>query len=261
MTASLVLVPVRFAATSYAIRVTLNSVTQTLTTPTLTVGRNYWMAGDSVADASTDGGVGDAIRLLEDTLDTHTQVGSGWSVSLSATNVVTIFHASTFQIQWGHASTTLDEALYGFTAANWPSSPGTTTTAPYRTKHAWAPGIAPSEDTREVQEHVASMTRALSGVQRTAHLASPKKRRALAWPLIQQALVREEYASSAGHTFETIYDERIAVGHRLRYYADATDRATWGLYKLAEHTDPMQRSSEVPTRWNIGPLSLIRGED
>jgi hypothetical protein len=265
-----ILWPVRFSATTYVLRVTTTfgvGVTEDLDFPaagTLTTGRNYWLAGDDQADADGGvGGVGDLVKMLEDTLNTNSN-GRTFTVTISATNRISIsVDADEFQLLWAHANTTLDELVFGWTAANAPDPPDSEATAPNQTQGAWCPEVPISEDSRDQQPIVGAVARAISGAQRASRLAVPKKERDITFELLPSAKILSEYGPTTEPygALETAWVESISYGRPLRLYEDASVRtaASYTLYRTRDLESPIARAAAYKVKWDAA-LRLIRAD-
>lgn len=262
----LLLYPIRFSATSYVVRVTTNATTENLTFPSsgsLTTTRNYWMSGDDQADGDGGvGGIGDLVAMLEATLNTNS-AGRTYTVTLSATNIITVaVNSGTFQILWSHASTTLDETIFGF-ASGVDTSAATSTTAPNQTQGVWAPERPIAIDSRDRQPVVGGVMPAISGLSRTARMATPKAERDVSFTLLPQSKALREYedADEPTGSFEEAWLSGISLGRPVRLYTDASSRTStsYALYRTRDLDDPLKRSEQYLVRWQVD-LRLRRAD-
>jgi hypothetical protein len=273
---ALVLWPLRWDSTP-SIRVTTGAATDTLSLG-ITAGRVYWMSGDGQADADGDvGGVGDFLQLLEDRLNTNTG-GGVYSVTITGFRVV-ITCTVAFSILWSHVSTTLDEAIVGAPNATQPSPAATSYAAPYFPHGIWRPGIPLMKDTRDRQPVVNRVSRALSGLQRTARLLAPQKERDVAWHFIrpEKALTEFSPAGEPTSSLEYAWVNSISYGRPIRLYETEVTTAltitnpvtgsgtiaSYGLYRLRDEKDPLiddQPAGARPLqRWRA-EMALVRAD-
>ncbi len=256
--------PVRFAATTYVLRVTLNGVTEDLTFPlaagTVDTTRNYWLSGDSQADA--DGGVngvGDLYEMLRACLAQHTQGGT-WAIADTTSDgsgQVKITHDThDFTLVWLTA-TTLDGSLWGFdTSSNDTSSSGVLT-APNRTSGLWFPNSLRLFDSRLRQPYVGAVTMTASGLVRVSRTVTPQKTRVLRWHLLDKAksLSEHEPTTDPDGAFETAWTQAISKGWAFRLYEDmATTRTGSSDYTLLKTTslaDPITRDQQARYRFAV----------
>jgi hypothetical protein len=245
-------------ASTYALRVTINAVTETLTSASLTADRYYWLSGDAQADASTNGGVGDLAKILKTLLDTHSQVGAGTTVGVSATNRITISRANNMAILWGNGATTLNAVPFGWTQGDTSSS--TSIAAPNQTRGAWAPQILPTVDSRDRRRITGGATVSLSGRQRFSRLVEAASTRDLSFELLLARYALSEFADATEPTgtLEDAWRYALTYGRPIRYYADASSRTStsYGLYVLdgdrydGARESLIERDGRAPqTRW------------
>lgn len=247
------------AATSYGLSVE-RSTTETLTFPTavLTALRFYWMAGDAQADASTNDGVGDLVRLLQTCLNTHTNAAGGFTVTLSSTNRITVSHASSFRIMWGDVATTLNAVPFGFAQSN-PVGGSTSFTAPNQTRGAWCPRRVASQDTRDVLTYSVGAAVSLSGRQRVSRHAEARSTRDFEYELLLRRYALTEYADATEPTgtIEAAYRYAMSLGYPIRWYADEASRtsSSYSLYYLraeemtGSRLDVIDRDPRARFRW------------
>jgi hypothetical protein len=236
------------------------STIETLTFPTavLTALRFYWMAGDAQADASTNDGLGDLVRMLQTCLNTHTNAAAGFTVSLSSTNRVTISHASSFRILWGDALTTLNAVPFGFVQSD-PVNVSTSTTAVNQTRGAWCPRRVASQDTRDVLTYAIGAAVSLSGRQRVSRHAEARSTRDFEYELLLRRYALTEYADATEPTgtIEAAYQYAMSLGFPIRWYADEASRtsSSYTLYYLraeeltGSRLDIIDRDPRARFRW------------
>lgn len=247
------------------LRVTTGATTEDLTLAA-TVGRYYWQVGGAADTDGGVGGVGDAIVALQTALNTNTGGGT-YTVTRSASGYVTIACSApgptpvNFRLLLGHANTTLDPTLYGFTATSYPLGGASyTVTSPYVAKGIWQPGQPPTVDSRDRQPIVGGVATAISGLARTARLATPRKTRSVRWEHLLQSLALDEYAASADPygTAETMWREGLSYGRPVRYYELPTSApTTHTLYRTRSVRDPITRDEAYRVRWSVA-LDLQR---
>lgn len=269
LTNSLLLWPIRFDAATYILRVTSGANTDDLVFPhvgSLTVGRNYWLSGDSQIDA--DGGVGgngDLVAMLQGCLNTNTG-GLTYAVTVSdpSRNVLAVTKTAgvgNFSILWSHINTTLDESIFGFTNAA--TASGTSAVAPNQTRGVWAPEKHVARDSRDRQPIVGGVVAAISGASRGSQIAVPKKEREVSWALLPPGKALTEYALATEPTgaFEYAWVNGLAMGRSCRLYLDASSRTSvsYGLYRTRDLEDPLERSEQHITKWSVA-LGLRRAD-
>ena len=261
ITNAAILYPVRFTALPLTVRVTISTVTEDLTFGPPTIGRNYWVAGDAVADDST--GQGDLLKMLETCLETHTSSG-GVSVYIDD-GVVEILHISgNLQIHWDNVGTTLDPTIFGWTAAA-PSGNSTVVNAPNAPQGRWNPGRFISKDTRNQQTIVGSVSRSITGLVRTARLALPAKERELMFELLPKSKTLDEYAVSTApyNTAETMWRDGLSLGRPVRLYENeaniALGSAYFDVYKTTNLENPIRQRTSNLNYFDVS-LSLVEVE-
>lgn len=245
---SLVLWPLRFTASSYVLRVTCNAVTEDLTF-SVTAGRDYWMSGDAAAD--TAAGNGDALDRLRACLETHSEL-SGVTLQIEDDMRVFAKAAQSYQILWGHANTTLDPLVFGWTATDTAGSANQY--SPNVPRGLWRPGVMAARDTRSRARYVGGTAVALSGAQRTSRIAESAAERDLELRLIPRQRALQEYATSSEpyNTWEYAWQEAVSLGRRLRFYDRATQRGVndYTLYRERDATqDRLQPDSGDRLTW------------
>lgn len=242
-------------AATYTLRVTVNGVTANLTFPAtgaLTAGRNYWMSGDAQADASTLGGVGDAVALLRACLASHSQAPTV-SIAVSATGVLTITSSLAMTILWSHANTTLSALPFGWTQVDTASA--TTLAAPNQAWGWYALDRDWSDDSRWQQPIARVAVASLSGLVRVSRFGLPARTRSLALIQATQTGIMREYAPATRPrgTFEDLWLYAASLGRELRLYDDAASRtsSSYTLAVLAPDVadQPHERDADVPTLW------------
>jgi len=257
-----ILYPVRFAATSYDIEVTVAATTETVTLSGLTVGRNYWLSADAQADASTDGGPGDLLELLKTAIESHSEAPTV-TMSVSATNVVSITVSSATTLKWSHANTTLDPTIFGWADLDVVDNSGVLT-APNQSQGAWCPARPFTEDSRDRTPYTISSGTTMDGTRRVSRLAAGKDEREVSWTMFAKELALSEYetATEPFGAWQTAWDSAISKGWRFRVYDDATSRtsSSYGLYALRMGDDPLKRNKRYRVRWDL-ELNTARAED
>lgn len=225
------------ASLTYTIRLDRGGTAATVNFPTLTALRYYWFAGDDQADSagtSGENGLGDLCALLETALNTHPS-GAGFTVTLSADNVITIANATAFRVLWANAATTLSAPVFGFAQTD-PGSTATTAVGATQTRGAWCPRRAPGTDTRDVAGYTTSAAVSLSGRTRIARHATARAVRELTYDLLAERYALAEYAPAAEPTgtLEHVWSEALSLGRPVRYYEDEGSRTStsYSLYTL-----------------------------
>lgn len=259
-----ILYPVRFSVSTRYLRVTCNGVTETLTFPTLTIARDYWIANDGQGDDAD--GEGSLLTLLETCLNTHSEATS-FVVGYSADWRITVSHAAAnFSILWSHGSTTLDPTIFGFVASD--TASGTSVTSPDMPTGLWRPGRFISKDSCDRQTVVGAVSRSISGLVRTARLALPAKERELMFEFVDKSRALDRFASATGpsNTFETLWRDGLSLGRRFRLYEDENDVDTlfistppYTYYKTRDLEDPLKQRTSNLALWDVS-LRLVRAD-
>lgn len=254
---------------TYALRVTMAGVTETLTFPasgSLTAQRNYWMAGDAQADSDGSvGGIGDLCQLLRATLLTHSQAVTV-TVTPSAANIVSINTGLVLTaVLWANAATTLSATAFGFAQTD--TSAAGVLTGAYQTRGAFCPRRWPSSDTRDVAAYTLGGAVAMSGRQRVARHAQARARRDITYDLLMQRYGLAEYVDATEPTgsLEYMWSEALSLGRPVRYYEDEASRTSTS-YRLyvaraedmtGARTDVADRDPTYRVRW-MSKLALRR---
>lgn len=237
---------IRFAATSYVLRFTYNSITEDLTFPatgSLDPTQDYFMAGDGQAD--------DLMQMLEDCLNSHS---SGPSMNVPFTGAWKVRPANliTMQILWDHANTTLDKAIWGFEGD---TASGVAASSENVPQGLWRPQKAIAFDGRDRQPIVGGQAQSVSGKLYTVRIATPKKEREIDFRNVLQGRALDEYAASDDPTgaFEYAWTNSISLGRTFRVYPDEDTRtsSSYTSYRIADLSDPMEVSPQWGVRWNI----------
>lgn len=252
------LYPVRFSATSYAIRVTCNGVTSTLTFPasgSITVGRDYWVSGDGqTGTESTGDGRADLVAMLQATLRTHAQCASAVATYNTSTNKVRIDSGGVnlLKILWSDGATTLDPTIFG-----WVSGVDTSYLAVQEaTNYAKGTvlfGRPVAVDSRLYQPITGGVAESLSGLVRVSRLATPSKRRDFGFRFLLSSAALIEYASGAGtQSVEYAWTNALASGYPFRHFAQVADvtTPTYGLYRIRDLTYPLKRNDTHSVWWD-----------
>lgn len=252
MTNVALLAPVYMPAATYDLRVTVNSVTETLT---FTSPEGYaWMSGDGQAQLSNAeyGDVADALELLETCLETHSEITVA-TVSL-VNHRVQITHDSlgSMNLLWADGATTLDGTWFGWTSASTGAITGTVT-APNQPQGWWLPGRPVSEpDSRNRAVTVGGTTETISGIGRTSYFGSSRKTRSMTFRLLPRTLALAEYATSTAPygTFEHLWAS-LVQGRPVRFYpnASALTSSDYTLYRSRSLADPLDRDPSTILRW------------
>lgn len=250
--------PVRFSATSYVLRATINGVTENLTFPatgSLDTTLDYWLSGDAQSGTESDGtGRTDLVRLLQTCLRAHSEASTLTATLSMTTFKVTVADSVAIQLLWAHGSTTLDPALFGWTLSS--TSSATSITAPNCPTGQWRPGRAVSEDSRDRQPVVGGVAETISGLARVSALALPAKERRFLVRWLPQAVALEEYASATDpdNTFETAWTSALRLGRPWRHYADQATiddgAGAYQVYRVRDLADPLERD-EIATWWRV----------
>ena len=243
--------PVRFSSAAYTISATINSVTETLNFPTLTVGRDYWVTGDAQADAlETDSDIGkaDLARLLRTCLRTHTH-GAAVEVTLStSTWKLTITAPTAIQIRWSNVNTTIDETIFGWTTD---SAAATSITSMQEVIGPIVFGRPVTVDSRDRQSIVGGISSSLSGKVRVSRLSLPKKERDFVVRFIEQANALREYETTLT-SVERGWVDALSLGYPFRHYEQVSDIAstTYSVYRLRDLEYPLERNEQFRVWWD-----------
>lgn len=239
---------IRFAATSYVVRVTANAVTTDLPFPaagSLSTTTDYFMSGDGTAT--------DLVTILATAISAHAQLGtvtgsiSSWRLSLDdSTNV-------DFTIAWDHANNTLDPLVFGFTDATpVAADPLVSTNMP---QGLWRPERPIAFDSRDRQPIIGGVGMSVAGDIRISSFGTPYKERDISFVFIPQAKILDEYVASTEPygAFEYNWVNSIAVGRVLRLFEDESTLAagTYTAYRVRDLADPMVRSQRYDVFWDV----------
>lgn len=255
---ALIHAPIVPAAASYVLRVQTFGGAATDLTINLTAGRYYWPIGDGQADASTNGGVGDLLAILQTALAAHL---ASTTVALSAGLRVTITAGSgTLRILWAHANTTLPAAWFGFADAD--TAYFASTTGDYYPQHLWRPNKPVAyPDTRDQRVLIGGISRSLSGRVRVSNFGEPPRQRSLRFEKLLQAVVLDEYAEATAlySTWEQTWHDGIGLGRPFRLYDDEGSRGTsdFTLYTVNNLANPLDRDEGTRLRWRVD-LQVVR---
>lgn len=263
--------PVRFDATAYVVRVTINGVTEDLNFPasgTLTVGRDYWMTGDNLTDALETGslvGRGDVIqRLFQATLRSHSQ-GAGvtatldlstWTMRCATGGIAFI------KILWSHANTTLDPEIFGYTSVA-DSDNAPTIYSPNRVLGPVLFGRAFADDSREYTPIVGGLATSLSGIVRSSVLTSTgKRRREVLFRYLLESVALDSGEGSNPATWTTVefaWLYAISKGWPFRHYTQASDVAVpvYDVYRSRSLEYPLSRDPDNILWWQAR-FELVR---
>lgn len=254
------LTPHRFNASTYAVKIIANGVTDTRTFPStgsLDQTRDYWVSGDGKSGLESDGitGAADLVAMLQATIRTHAQCASATVTISNSTFKVTLANGTSVQILWSDAATTLDPTIFGWKTAT-DSIAGTSCTAPNVPKGIWRPRRAVVGGLVDRQPVVAATARAISGKRRSARLAAPYKERPFEFAFLQPSVAHPDFAASDAPyaTFEQAWIDAISLGRVWRHYDDES-RISLGAYKLYSATKlkdlPLREPPKGQFWWNV----------
>ena len=248
--------PIRFAATSYVLRVTANATTENLTFPasgSLDTESDYWMLDDGDTSDSLP-------KLLELCLESHSQIATA-TVEVDTTtstistrlNIVTDVSA---QILWTHGSTTLDKDIFGFNAG----TSGTDVDSNYMPQGLWRPRLGAFIDSRDRQPNAGGLTRALSGATRVVQNAVSPKERDIAYRYLHKSRALDEYVDALEpyNTFEKLRANAIVLGRPLRFCENEEIRTSPVEYRTRSIEDTLAIMSPPNLVWWECSLSLVR---
>lgn len=241
------LYPVRFAATTYVLRVVANGTTTDLTFPasgTLDSETDYWMIGDGSAT--------DLLALLDACLESHAAINTATTTYDSSDYLSTVLSLTggTAQILWAHANTTLDDAVFGYSGS---SSAGTTLVGTLVPQGIVLLEQAPSDDSRNRTAVVGGSSVSISGLARTSTFTTPRDTRNLLFDLLPQSKALIEYADAdePTGTVEYMWLNAMSLGRQLRYCEDDSDLSTYETYRARPPlTDPLVRSDRYIVKWS-----------
>lgn len=244
---SILLWGVRFSSTTYNLRVTCNSITETLPFPasgSLSVTKDYFPSGDD--DGSTD-----LLQMLEACIEAHTQAPAV-DIALTEDFFIQITSSVAIELVWQDAATTLDGAPFGWTAD---SGSATTLTGDYIPHGIWRPQRPIARDSRLRQPIVGGVSKSVSGKTRVSRIAEPEKTRELSWIFLPKDRVLSEYATAVtgvtSTSFEYAWINSISKGYAFRYYADEASLTSPVNYRIADLADPIARSEQFQIYWDI----------
>ena len=256
LTNSLLAFGVRFAAPTYAIKVTADGSASTLTFPASgMLGGDYFFSGDGFAD--------DLLTLFKSTLETHTGIDtatvgfdSDFRLTVSATKP-SPGGAAVLSIQWDDAATTLDKEIFGFAAST--SLAATSLVGANQVSGLWRARRPLADDTRDRVPIVGGIARSVSGLTYTSRIATGHPERSIGWRLVPKEYVLTEYATYPRASFEYNWLYSASYGYGLRLYEDEATRtgSSYTLYRVAGLGDPITRSDQFSTRWDVS-LDLVK---
>lgn len=247
---------VRFAATSYTLKVTADSVAATLNFPAAgALAGDYYMTGDAQAD--------DLLTILKTTLETHSgiataTVGFDADFRITVSAVKPASGAAVLSLEWDDAATTLDKAVFGYAAST--SLAATTLVGAHQASGLWRAGRALADDSRDRTPISGGVARSISGLSYVARIAtSVAPERSVSWSLVPQERILTEYATSPRASFEYGWLYSMSYGYALRLYADETSRtsSSYDLYTVGGLGDPLSRSEIYSVRWDVA-LELVK---
>jgi len=258
MADSLIAWGVRFAASTYAIKVTADATAETLTFPStgaLSATTDYFMSGTGEAN--------DLLAMIDLTLETH-------SVIVTATSALTasFHHGVSFtkavgtpavSLEWDDGATTLDKAIFGFSEST--TLAAFSLTSEHQASGLWRAGRQLADDSRDRAPIVGAVSRAMSGKTRTTRIATSTAERLMSWRLVPQEKILTEYATSPRASFEYGWINSMSRGYQFRLYDDEATRTTsnFAPYRVADISDPISRSDEYAIRWDVN-LSAARDD-
>lgn len=214
------------------VRVVTNLGTTDLSVPY--VGTTaYFMLGDSTS--------ADALQVLETAIDTVSGVDS-CTITLTGTvaarrvNVVyTSGTITTLDLQWGHANSTLDGTIFGFSGNTGNFGPGGGGFTSPNMPMGWLPlGRPVSVDSRPRQRRRGGGRKALSGLTRRSNFGLARDERQLSASLLLQTLALDEYAAATSPyaTVESMMVRSLSLGYAVRYVPDDTAVGTYTTWYL-----------------------------
>lgn len=239
----------RFAAQP-AVQFGVGVTSETVTLAT-SPGVDYYVTGDGQAD--------DLLALLEAAMEAH---GSTPAITPSMVGFTARFATGgvSIQLEWTHANTTLDPAIFGWTASA-DSALAATITSPNQVGGLWRAGAPPMYDSRPRQPVIGGVARTLRGDVRASNFGTPYKMRELGWHLLPQEIALEQYATTTApkSAFESCWLESLSRGHAFRYYPDEDDLSSGSGYttmRISEITEPLQRDDRYLKRWTASLRAL-----
>ena len=264
---AIILYPVRFDSVSSVLRVTEDPLgsptTEDLAFPAVTLDRDYFNSGDSLATVGAE----DLLPLLETMLETHSGItavtatlDSSFKIRLEfvPTNVV-------FRLEWSTApATTLDGTIFGFDALSSIDSVGSGSNeivAPNQPFGIWRPSRPIATDSEKRQPVVGGVAETISGKSRVSRIDTPRKVRDIGWQRLAESNVREEHATIPHETGERFWVDSLSRGREFRLYESDLNLATnaFELYKTRAMGDPQARSADGrPIFWDF-TTQLRRG--
>lgn len=210
-------------ADSYAVRVEIGGVVETLTTAALAPADDWWLAGDDQPR--------DLVAELERTIEQHTGLVAGtfggqtlyhaFNITIDRLNRLRFWSAIPFRLLWGDPLTTLAAAPFGLDQTNTPE--GQEVLAPRQTRGAFTPQRLPEFDSHDRRRILTAKAKpAISGLMRTARLSDPLAVRDMFFSKLFPRHALEEFAdpTEPTGTAEHVWREAGSYGRMIRYYPD-----------------------------------------
>ena len=249
--------PVRFTAATFDFVIYHAGTSETLRFPaataspaTLTENRDYWLSGDASIDDA--GGNVDLAIVLQKALNANVN-GVTYTVSIDAENLITIAASHDFSIDWTNAATDLDATIFGASAVAATVPPvASSETFGRRATGIWSPGYPPWTDSRDQQPIAGGIARSASGLVRASYFGAMARERELSFDMLDKSKTLQEYgdALDTEGTLEDLWLSAGALGRRLRYYADASDRTSFTTYRIRDPGHPFRRSGVERLHWS-----------
>ena len=239
-----ILTPIRFAASSYVLRIAVDGGSAVDVTINVTAGRDYWVSGDGQADGAS--GQGDLLEVIRSALDA---AASGVTVERNALFRVEVgYAAGTIQVFWEHANTTLDPAVLGFEAD---TADAATVTGTLQPQGTCRPGC-PTGFGRDMPVMVGGLARSIAGDVAGSYFGEAYPERSITLPAVYDTQVRQAAAKPGqpSGTLDRAWVDSMARGYPFRLYEDETELAC-STYKATDPRSPWARHSRNPMYWSV----------
>lgn len=262
------LTPIRFtedeAAAQFVEVFTTGPTTELVQLP-VSAGVNYWLSGDG--EVTRDGEM-DLFQVFLDALNLQVTAGPFLFTLDHATNrgtwVLDSFVPADFSFHWGEGATTIDPAIFGFTAAN--TALNDTTTAPNTTKGIWLPEVPCLYDGFDDPQMVGTVVPTQGGGSRASSHDDVLYHRDIEYHLLDGEHSITHFTGAARPYNQLEYawvSGRWGKGCDVRVYDDATTRtvSSFKTYRVRPPTKNPWRRQIKNQQLYFADLKFIRIAD